>query len=428
MNGAMRVLRGLAKGGAALALALGLGVGALWLAGPPPLETGPYLQSVSAHAAVIARIDRAPSRLVVTLQAEGLPALQAQESAPTREHALEVTGLAPDTRYAYRIEPPGAGGEGSFRTPPIDPDAPVRFAAVGDSGPMPWWFNGYDLGATRLAPLLRWSDERQNFAVASAIAAQHPDFFVHLGDIVYWPVHKRAAHEESFFRPFAPVLREAALYTVLGNHDIPEHGPLPFDTLFHNPASDAPRPDTNYAFTWGPVRVVVIENATGIWPGGTPLHAWVQRTLEASTQPFLVVAVHTPCDSAVETLKGVFQRDLCQLLAHSGVDLVISGDDHLYQRFRPREPGGPIQITAGGGGKSLYDFDPDHPTLESAAKSNSFLLVEVHGLELVGRALGTDGAELDRFRIDRSEGPLPDGIPPKRAARIEALRAAKRAG
>jgi hypothetical protein len=359
----------------------------------------------------------------VTVEAEtgGTP-ITVTESEPARAHAVRLEGLEPGTGYRYRIDPPGLAGEGRFRTPPADDRAPVRFAAVGDSGTMPWWFNAHALGWARLRPLLAWTDVPMQWQVARWIARTDPDFFVHLGDIAYWPYHLREAHEEGFFRPFAPVLQQAALYVITGNHDYPIDGsPPPYDALFQHPESDAPS-GRSYSFAWGSVRVVAVDNPAAWWKADTPLHAWLDRTLAEVREPWLVVVTHTPCASAYRPEKGIFQKGLCRLLEQRGVDLVISGDDHLYQRFEPRVPEGPIQITAGGGGKDLYPYDADHPGLAAAFSVFSFFQVEVDGAELTGRAIGEGGRVLDEFHIDRRSGSLPSQASAERRARIRALR------
>jgi hypothetical protein len=255
--------------------------------------------------------------------------------------------------------------------------------------------------------------------VAEWIAAHDPDFTIHLGDIVYWPVHLREAHEEAFFRPFAPVLAKAALYTSIGNHDIPRDGsPPPFDSLFQRPASSAP--GRSYAFAWGAVRVFVLDNIAEGWAAGGPAHRWLDAELRAAAEPWLVVAMHRPhfttCREGAEPQRG----EPWSLLERHGVDLVISGDDHLYQRFVP--PAGPVQIVAGAGGKSLYDCSRDHPQLAAMAVEWSAVIVDARGPVLETRAVGAGGAILDEHRIDRARGPLPAEIGAARRARILALR------
>ena len=54
--------------------------------------------------------------------------------------------------------------------------------------------------------------------------------------------------------------------------------------------------------------------------------------------------------------------DLWDLMDASGVDVLLAGHNHIYQRWAPRttgsRPGGVTQFTVGTGGRSLYPFGP----------------------------------------------------------------------
>src|SRR5438105_3784730 len=56
-------------------------------------------------------------------------------------------------------------------------------------------------------------------------------------------------------------------------------------------------------------------------------------------------------------------REFWRMLYAAGVDLIVSGHDHLYERFAPQDPDGipdPVrgirQFTVGTGGAPLYDL------------------------------------------------------------------------
>ena len=56
--------------------------------------------------------------------------------------------------------------------------------------------------------------------------------------------------------------------------------------------------------------------------------------------------------------------DLWDLMDASGVDVLLVGHNHIYQRWAPqdgdgvRDPNGVTQFTVGTGGRSLYPFGP----------------------------------------------------------------------
>ena len=56
-------------------------------------------------------------------------------------------------------------------------------------------------------------------------------------------------------------------------------------------------------------------------------------------------------------------REFWRMLYAAGVDIIVNGHDHLYERFAPQDPDGfpdPArgirQFTVGTGGAPLYDF------------------------------------------------------------------------
>jgi hypothetical protein len=145
-------------------------------------------------------------------------------------------------------------------------------------------------------------------------------------------------------------------------------------------------------------------------------------------------------------------RALAPLLEKSGVDLVLSGHEHTYQRTRPlrfaprdlaraahlheadrRIPGdftvdqqfdgvastradGIIHITTGAGGHTLYDpgytdapekwLHADDNNVAYAVKVvtdlHSFSLIELDANELTLRQVDETGVERDRFRMTKA--------------------------
>ncbi len=402
----------------------------LWMLGPQALDTRCYVQSVSADAAVICKVDSKARQLRFSLWLQGRE-VQARQSGPTIRHAVRFAGLQPATSYGYRVEDVETsvvvgGVERSFRTAPTDDAATVRFVAVGDSGDLPWWYNFHPQGYSHLHHLLKWTQEPWQWEVARWMAAQRPDFFLHLGDIVYWR-DLYDAHGEAFFRPFEPILGQTPIYMLAGNHDLPRAGqPVPFEQLFHHP-DPAPvgPPQRSYSFAFGSVRMVVFDVTTPAWRQ-PPMFDWLRRQLETATEPWLVVAVHVPCFSVYRLENPQLRDELWPLLQAHGVDLVLSGDDHHYARFRRTDAAGtsPIQLIAGGGGKKLYQFDQADPRLVPGVSQSawSFVCFEAKGLQLHCRAMTSRDAVIDSWTLDRRAGKLAANIQPGRRQRILRLR------
>ncbi len=108
-------------------------------------------------------------------------------------------------------------------------------------------------------------------------------------------------------------------------------------------------------------------------------------------------------------------------LARAGVDFVITGHSHQYERFRPvRPPRGEegtcvTYITSAGGGAPLYDIRKTayHAVAE---KVHHFCIFEVAGDKLSMKAIDITGRTIDRFELQKSNGKkdpqyLKDAVP-----------------
>jgi hypothetical protein len=114
--------------------------------------------------------------------------------------------------------------------------------------------------------------------------------------------------------------------------------------------------------------------------------------------------VHNPMFNVGGHVSGWGHKYYLPLFHKTGVDLVIAGHSHIYERFYPIAPEGlektsPItHITTGGGGAPLTTSSY-HPALAAYARTNHFLYIEATATNLVGRCFDINGNELDFFRI-----------------------------
>lgn len=379
----------------------------------PVLRTGAYVQDVTPTSAVIALVERGIRELEVVARAEARPEIRVRDTA-CRRHVLRLTGLEPRTRYEYEVR--DAEGTkvaaGHFRTFPASTDAELRFCVVGDSGAVPsWvWLQGSPLVQALDAVGLLWASH-DNSALGTAMAALEPDLWLHVGDMVY-PYGQERHSREAFFRPFAPLLAISPCYAVLGNHDLgneSEHSDQG-RALLRNlvlPRGATTGDERCYSFACGPVRFVALDlNATLIGSttehaihAGHPAFVHLERELAAAKEPWLVVFSHYPMWSGSrgadnENLKATIKP----LLEKAKVDVLFAGHDHVYQHMEA--PSGLVQITTGGGGKSLYELK-QHPLTKAEAAKFHFCEVTVVGAQMKIRALTAKGKLLDEFTIAR---------------------------
>ncbi|MBK8975811.1 MAG: metallophosphoesterase [Planctomycetes bacterium] len=407
-----------------LGVVAALVLGALFspLLSPLPLATGPFVQAVTADAAVVRCVTAAAEArgLVVRTGDEVVQRVAAGEART--EHRFPLRGLSPATRYDYELV--DAAGQrldrGSFRTMPDRDDASVRFAVLGDSGDQPFWI---DLQRSPLVhalsdsvlPQTAWAVRR----VGEQLAALAPDFWLHTGDVVY-PKGVLPLYRTGFFEPFREVLREAPCLAVPGNHDVLLADGSAYDFVFE------PAGRVGAGRSWsqriGPVRLVGLDLNAPLTADSPQLT--VLRDAAAAGEPWLMVASHYPIatvyrDAPRPDLVELF-LPLCREL---GVDVVFAGHDHLYQRFGAADGAGPIEVGTGGGGKDLYEIRQRPDGLAAAQVAHHACVVDVRGVRLTLEARDIDGGLIDRFELDarRHLAPGAAPIPPSRRERIEAL-------
>lgn len=428
-------------------LALLLAQLVLWLLGPRDLSSGLYVQSADSRSAIVSLTEPGARRLEIWLRPEdtsieafrpGYPLPQfwarAGDPQPRRQRHWLVRGLRPHSWYRYELRAwvePDRGpeqpvlAEGRFRTAP-GPDprarrARTRIAMFGDSGQLPWWHNLRAAGWDRLRPVLQWTQSLEQHAVARQLASREPDLFVHLGDLVYWP-QVRGAMEDAFFRPLAPLLRNTSILSLVGNHDLPRDGSRPpFEELFRNPSPSIGAAQRNWTAVWGDLRVVGFDVYQDDWGPESPVVVWLGQQLAASEQPFVVVVQHRPVFSVYRPEDERMLEVLWPLYQRHGVNLVISGDDHHYARFKPRSGRLPVQVISGGGGKSLYEYKKSDSRLAASAKAFHFVEVEAEDGELRLRAIDVQGALLDEWSFRWDAASIPAAITAGRKRRIEDL-------
>ena len=117
-----------------------------------------------------------------------------------------------------------------------------------------------------------------------------------------------------------------------------------------------------YDYTLGSWHVIVLNTACGRVGGceaGSPQERWLRAVLAAGKARCTVAITHHARFSSARTHGSMpALQPLWRALYEHGADLVISGHDHVYERFGPQKPGGAAdavfglrQIVVGTGGR-----------------------------------------------------------------------------
>jgi len=385
-------------------------------------------------------------------------------------YSAKLTGLKLGTRYRYKVTLDGERLVEGYFTTRKPRGAKIRFVAFGDNS------NG-DPG------------ER---AVAYHAYRAIPDFVMNTGDNVYndgldgqyakffFPVYNA---DEANLRIGAPLLRSVPFYSVLANHDVNFEDPkghpcadfgkapdaLGYYTNFHlplnGPAPVYPTPTVgdvtefreaagprfpamaNYSFDVGDAHFLCLDANVTVDPTDAALQKWIETDLAGTDAAWKIVVYHHPAfNVGNEHYEEQHMRVLSPLFERQGVDLVLNGHEHVYQRtrpirFRPRDesaahevgadrrlvPGeftvdrkfdgetathadGIVHVTTGAGGNSLYDpemnrdpkrwlhkedADADY-VAQMVTDRHSFTVADLDARTLTLRQIDEWGQEIDR--------------------------------
>jgi predicted phosphodiesterase len=310
-------------------------------------------------------------------------------------------------------------------------------------------------------------------AIARAVAAARPDAVFIAGDLVYGR-GRAVEYRDHFFAYYngevTPLMRRVPFIGVPGNHDVPfadwpdasayftywsqplngpalkagEPGAAPVKAGVHDAmvvaaGSAFPRM-ASFSFDYGPVHWTVLDsNLYADWES-PKLKAWLEADLGAARgAAWRIVALHHPLfHSSVSHAEDQWMRPLSPLLERYGVDLVLAGHVHNYQRsaplrFKPTRSvphgrpvtgeftideafdgrtvtraKGIIHIVSGAGGAELYDpWQTDaraswQPwTRAFISDRHSFTVLDVDAKKLLLRQLNAEGRELDTITLTK---------------------------
>ena len=336
-------------------------------------ERGPVVSDVTPTAAEI-RWEPAITGATLVVDTGGSVSVEvAAVAAPDGTQRARIEGLASDTRHHYRVRTPeGESAFGAFRTFPASPASPVAFIVTGDSR----------------------SNHVQHAKLVARVLSEAPDFLVSTGDLV--GDGRDASDWDVFFKTEEALLRSTPFFPAMGNHDA-------MGLLNETKLNRWFGRGRYYQVDAGPVILLLVDT-TLAFGGGSVQAAWLEERLAAAKAAkaegrasWIVAVHHHPAfSSSHHGSEPSVQRELVPLYEAAGVDLVLNGHDHVYERS---ESHGITYIVTGGAGAPLYDFGPILPQSKVHVRAHHFLKVTADTRRLGITAVDLDGNVLDRHEI-----------------------------
>ncbi len=400
----------------------------------PRITRGPYLQTAHSTGLVLRWQTDVASSSRVQVGVEGRPLTSVvDDPVLLTEHAITLTGLVPATRYRYAVGTAQHRLLGddtmAFQTQPVAGTArAVRFFTVGDGG----WGNTVLQGFRDAYLRLPGSDKT--------------DAWLLLGDNGYYS-GLEDEYQSALFEPWNSVLRRLPVWSTLGNHET--YGFTDEDKayfrIFNFPekgeAGGVPSGnEAYYSFDIGPVHFVCLDSMLSDKGAAAPMATWLEADLSANPRDWVVAFFHHPIyskgthDSDAEPDLVALRTVFAPLLERFGVDLVLNGHSHNYERSHlmaghsgvsttltpvmVKDPGmgregegtGPFvkpRTGAKAGSGSIYvvagsssvvgSGSLDHPAMAVSLSRGGGLVVDIEGDRLKGRFLTSTGTIDDEF-------------------------------
>jgi hypothetical protein len=393
-------------------------------------------------------------------------------------YSASLEGLKLETKYRYRVSMNGKRWVEGFFTTRKPRGKKARFVAFGDNS------NG----------------DPSERAIAYRAYRVGPDFVMNTGDNVYndgrdgdygryfFPIYNA---DEASSIVGAPILRSVPFYSVLANHDVnsedpkghpvadferhpdalgyysnlhlPLNGPEPtYPTPVQGPAERISAFKTatgnrfptmaNYSFDYGDGHFLCLDANVTINPTDPALQSWIEKDLSSTDAPWKFVVYHHPAFGVgKEHYEEQHMRALSPRFEKLGVDIVLNGHEHVYQRTRPIRfmpsdlsaaakvgeekrliPGtftvdrefdgkkvtrakGVVHITTGAGGNSLYDPEMNRTpeawlhqedanadyVAQMITDRHSFTVVDMDARSLSLRQIDEWGQVIDLFEFSK---------------------------
>jgi calcineurin-like phosphoesterase family protein/purple acid phosphatase-like protein/PKD domain-containing protein len=335
------------------------------------LARGPYLQLGTPTSVVVRwRSHPATDGVVRYGIAPGALTSTATQTTVASDHVVQVSGLLPSTRYYYSIGSSTetlAGGTSDFSF--------VTAPAIGTTRPFRTWVLGDSGTANPNAAAVR-------NAYTTFTGTRPTDLWLMLGDNAY-PNGTDTEYQAAVFNMYTVMLRQSVLWSCYGNHDgqsaDSDTQTGAYYDMFTFPksgeAGGVPSgTEAYYSFDFGNVHFVSLDSfESSRSPSGAML-TWLANDLGATTKDWIIAFWHHPPysrgshNSDIEAELTDMRVNANPILEAHGVDLVLTGHTHAYERsflidghYGASGTFSPLHVKDGGSGRPATDGPYEKP-------------------------------------------------------------------
>lgn len=307
------------------------------------LIRGPYLQITGPYSTYICwKTDTlCDSKVLYGTNQNSLTSTSYINNSDTL-HSNLLSGLMPNTKYYYTVNQNATqlcGDTFYFYTAPLfGSNQKVRFLALGDCG------SGYV----------------QQYNVKSAINFYRQNNYINgillLGDNAYVS-GTQDEYQLDFFDPYKTnfIFNNSCIYAAPGNHDYANdynlslNHNIPYYEIFKTPQNaELGGVSSNhkefYSYNYANAHFISLDSygiesgSYHLWDSLGPQYQWLEQDLQQDHSMWKIVYFHHPPytmgshNSDIEADLVLIRQHIARLLEKYGVDLVINGHSHTYER------------------------------------------------------------------------------------------------
>ena len=297
---------------------------------------GPYLQQANDTSIVIRwRTNNATASIIdYGLNTSSLTS-SVSDMTPKTEHALFINDLSAATKYYYQVR--------NATDTLLFPSSEIYFTtypAPGTISPLTAWILG-DCGTG--------NNNARNVrnAYYNYSEGGHTDMMLFLGDNAYNDGTDAEYQTAIFQNMYQEKLQNTVAWACLGNHDGHSANSNaqtgPYYDIFTFPkdgecGGEASGTEAYYSFDYGNIHFVVLDSYETSRSTTGPMYMWCEDDLAATTADWVIAFWHHPAyskgshNSDTETALVEMRQNFLPLFESYGVDLVLSGHSHSYER------------------------------------------------------------------------------------------------
>ena len=424
----------------------------------PAIIRGPYIQKLTPTSAVVKWRTSYPAESVVKYGLSVNTAVNTQSDAILKtDHEVEITGLNSNRKYFYLLQDgtstilPAATDLHFITAPPHGTVQPVTAWVLGDPGT-----GNNNARAVR--------DAYYNY-----IGTDHTDMMLFLGDNAYNDGTDAQYQGAMFENMYEDMLKNTVAWSCLGNHDghtaDSDSQTGNYYEIFDFPTNGeaggvASGTEAYYSFDYANIHFIILDSHDTNRDVGGAMYKWAEMDIQNTTQEWIVAFWHHPVytkgshnsDNRSDSQGRMhdMRENFLPMLEQNGIDLVLSGHSHSYERsyfvnghygnsttfdsnvhvVGPNGYGdgqisgdgtyqkdlcslGSAYITTGSAGKITGNGSLNHPVFHYSAKSLGSVVLEIDGSQMDIKFVRNTGAIDDFFSIQKGNFGFPcdDGDP-----------------